>query len=270
MNTLEQTVLVHLLPTWHQSGRHHHHSPGQITVSLEKAWKHSEDHVLWFPLYFHHHSACSFGGQAGAHRAGPTPHFLDPQITHQLVTARETPQLTLLAPFLFSLYIADFSHQSTHSHLQKFSDHSAQVLWSAGGTSYDSVVASVIFYGVVCCSSSISAADRQRLDKLNIKASSILGSPLYPLQVVGKSRMMDELSSLLVKESHPLQVTITALGSSFSNRLIHPKCEGEVSQVLPSCCCQSVQPALLPVDLTVHCAIQTIYTTNFLFLVCTI
>ena len=55
---------------------------------------------------------------------------------------------------------------------------------------YDSVVASAIFYGVVCWSSSISAADRRRLDKLIKKASSILGCPLDPVQVVGESRMM--------------------------------------------------------------------------------
>ena len=43
---------------------------------------------------------------------------------------------------------------------------------------YDSVVASAIFYGVVCWSSSISAADRRRLDKLIKKAGSTLGCPL--------------------------------------------------------------------------------------------
>ena len=48
-----------------------------------------------------------------------------------------------------------------------------------------------------------------------------------PMQVVGERGMMDELSSLLVQESHPLQDTISALGSSFSNRLIHPKCVKE-------------------------------------------
>ena len=44
---------------------------------------------------------------------------------------------------------------------------------------YDSVVAFAIFYGVVCWSSSISAADKRRLDKLKSKikkARSILGS----------------------------------------------------------------------------------------------
>ena len=46
------------------------------------------------------------------------------------------------------------------------------------------------------------------------------------VKVVGH-RMMNKLSSLLKQESHPLQVTLTALGSSFSNRLIHPKCVKE-------------------------------------------
>ena len=70
-------------------------------------------------------------------------------------------------------------------------------------------------------------AGRKRLGKLKKKASSILGSPLDPAQVVEKSRRMDKLSSLLVKESHPLHVTISPLGSSFSDRLIHPKCVKE-------------------------------------------
>ena len=91
---------------------------------------------------------------------------------------------------------------------------------------YDSVVASAIFYGVVCWSSSISAADRKRLDKLIKRASSTLGCPSDSVQVVGESRMMDKLSSLLMQESHPLQDTISALGSSFSKRLIH-KCVKE-------------------------------------------
>ena len=56
---------------------------------------------------------------------------------------------------------------------------------------------------------------------------SILGYPLDPVQVMGESRMMDKPSSLLVKESHPLQVTITVLGSFFSDRLIYPKCVKE-------------------------------------------
>ena len=85
---------------------------------------------------------------------------------------------------------------------------------------YAPLVASAMFYWVVCWCSSISAAYRKRLDKLIKKASYILGCPLDPVQVVGESSIMDKPSLLLVKESHLLQFTVTALDSSFSERLI--------------------------------------------------
>ncbi|KAI3369368.1 hypothetical protein L3Q82_007467 [Scortum barcoo] len=42
-----------------------------------------------------------------------------------------------------------------------------------------------------------------------------------------RRRMMAKLSSLLNNTSHPLQDTLTALGSSFSERLLHPRCVKE-------------------------------------------
>ena len=47
---------------------------------------------------------------------------------------------------------------------------------------------------------------------------------LDSMQVVGESRMMDKLSSLLVQESHPLQDTISALGSSGPSFLLLSDC----------------------------------------------
>ncbi|KAI3376984.1 hypothetical protein L3Q82_000031 [Scortum barcoo] len=58
-------------------------------------------------------------------------------------------------------------------------------------------------------------------------ASSVLGCPLDSVEVVGNGRMMAKLSSLLNNTSHPLQDTLTALGSSFSERLLHPRCVKE-------------------------------------------
>ena len=83
------------------------------------------------------------------------------------------------------------------------------------------------FYGVVCWGSSISAVDRKRLDKLIKKASSVLGCPLDPVEVVGSRRMITKLSSMMVNESHPMQDTVTDLCSSISDRLLHPKCVKE-------------------------------------------
>ncbi|KAI3375022.1 hypothetical protein L3Q82_021068 [Scortum barcoo] len=58
--------------------------------------------------------------------------------------------------------------------------------------------------------------DRRRMDRLVRRASSVLGCPLDSVEVVGNGRMMAKLSSLLNNTSHPLQDTLTALGSSFS------------------------------------------------------
>ena len=90
-------------------------------------------------------------------------------------------------------------------------------------TFYDTVVASAIFYGLVCWGSGVSVADRKRLDGLIKKASSVLGCPLEPVQVVGERRMTAKLSSMLENQSHPLQGTLTALQSSISDRLLHPR-----------------------------------------------
>ena len=86
-------------------------------------------------------------------------------------------------------------------------------------TFYDSVVASAIFYVVVCW-----AADRKQLNRLRRKASSVLGSPLDTVEVLGDRRMAAKLSSRLDNVSHPLQDTLSSLCSSFSDRLLHPRC----------------------------------------------
>ncbi|XP_051920057.1 uncharacterized protein LOC127599886 [Hippocampus zosterae] len=86
-------------------------------------------------------------------------------------------------------------------------------------TFYNSVVASAIYYGIVCWSGSISARDRKRLERLVRKASSVLGCSLDTLEEVGNRRMLTKLKAMMASPSHPLQPALTALGSSFSQRL---------------------------------------------------
>ena len=59
------------------------------------------------------------------------------------------------------------------------------------------------------------------------KASSVLGCPLDTVEVVGERKMMAKLSSMMENDSHPMQDTISALESSFSDRLLHPQCVKE-------------------------------------------
>ena len=252
-------------------------------------------------------------------------------VSDTVVCSTGAPQGTVLAPLLFTIYTADFTHHTTNCHLQKFSDDSAivglinngdeneyrelnqnfvawcqrnclrinagktkelvvdfrrhkaappspvniqgtdieivdsykylgvhlnknldwtantQALYKKGQsrlhllrrlrsfgvqeallrTFYDSVVASAIFYGVVCWSSSITAAERKRLNKLVKKAGSVLGCSLDPVEVVGDRRMTAKLSSIMDNVSHPLHETVRALESSISNRLLHPRCAKE-------------------------------------------
>lgn len=94
-------------------------------------------------------------------------------------------------------------------------------------TFYDSVVASVIFYSTVCWSSSLSTAERKRLDKLIRKASSVLGCSLDPVKVVGDRRTLAKITSLMDRVSHPMHGNVAELQSSFSDRLLHPRCTKE-------------------------------------------
>ena len=88
------------------------------------------------------------------------------------------------------------------------------------------MVASAILYGVVCWSSSITERERKKLDKV-IKSSSVLGCPLDSVQEVGDRRVLAKLTPMLDHESHHLQDSLSALESSFSDRLIHPQCVKE-------------------------------------------
>ncbi|KAI4902035.1 hypothetical protein NFI96_009944 [Prochilodus magdalenae] len=87
---------------------------------------------------------------------------------------------------------------------------------------FDAVVASAIFYGVVCWGS-ISTADRERLNRIIKKSSSVLGCHFDPVEVVGDRRMRTKFKHMLKNLSHPMYHSLEALGSSFSAQLLHPR-----------------------------------------------
>ncbi|KAK3556816.1 hypothetical protein QTP70_021755 [Hemibagrus guttatus] len=62
---------------------------------------------------------------------------------------------------------------------------------------YHSVVASVIFYPVVCWGSRVETADANRLNKLIGKAGSVIGVELESLADVSERRMLWKLLSIL-------------------------------------------------------------------------
>ena len=70
-------------------------------------------------------------------------------------------------------------------------------------------------------------SDREELDEPIRKPGSILSCALDPVEVVGERRMLAKLASIMENTSHPLQETVAALASTFSDRLLHLRCGKE-------------------------------------------
>ena len=73
---------------------------------------------------------------------------------------------------------------------------------------YQSVVASVLFFAVVCWGSSIGASDANRLNKFIKTASSVIGCKQDTLEAVVERGMLKKLLSIMVDPLHPLHLTL--------------------------------------------------------------
>ncbi|TWW74353.1 hypothetical protein D4764_14G0003540 [Takifugu flavidus] len=69
------------------------------------------------------------------------------------------------------------------------------------------------------------AKDANRLNKLIKKAGSVAGCKLANLDDMVRDRMVFKLRTIM--DSHPLHNTVDKLRSSFSNRLLQPRCSKE-------------------------------------------
>ncbi|TWW56008.1 hypothetical protein D4764_09G0010580 [Takifugu flavidus] len=88
---------------------------------------------------------------------------------------------------------------------------------------YQSVVASVLSYAVVCWRGSATKADLSRLEKLIRRASSVVGMKLKPLATVAERRTIDKLRSIMDNDRHPLHTVIHSQRSLISQRLRLPR-----------------------------------------------
>uniref|UniRef100_A0AAX7SRS8 HotDog ACOT-type domain-containing protein n=1 Tax=Astatotilapia calliptera TaxID=8154 RepID=A0AAX7SRS8_ASTCA len=88
---------------------------------------------------------------------------------------------------------------------------------------YQSVVAGVLFYAVVCWGSSTAKKDSSRLEKLIRRAGSVVGMKLDTLVTVGEKRTLKKLLDIMNNAGHPLHTAINNQKSLFSDRLLLPK-----------------------------------------------
>ena len=75
-------------------------------------------------------------------------------------------------------------------------------------TFFNSVVASVVSYAVVCWVRGCSERDNNRLNRLIKRASSVCGCPLDSIELVGERRVLAKLSSIMDNTSHPLHLYV--------------------------------------------------------------
>ena len=88
---------------------------------------------------------------------------------------------------------------------------------------YRSVVASVIFFAVVCWGGGIGTCGANKPGKLVRKASSVVGMELDSVEAVTEKSMRRKLKTTMDHHSHPLYVELRQLRSTFSHRLIQPR-----------------------------------------------
>ena len=92
---------------------------------------------------------------------------------------------------------------------------------------YQSILASILFYAVVCWGNSITVDDRNRIKKLLKKAGSIIGIAPESLETTMGKRMEKKLDAIFNNNEHPLYGVMISLRSNFSGRLLMPRCSTE-------------------------------------------
>ena len=92
---------------------------------------------------------------------------------------------------------------------------------------YQGILASVLFYAVLGWGGSISVEDKNRINKLIKRAGSVIGLNPDVLEVTVEKRISSKLKIVLLFEGHPLHNLFKGLRSSFSERLVMPRCSSE-------------------------------------------
>ena len=92
---------------------------------------------------------------------------------------------------------------------------------------YQTVLNSVLTFAVVCWGCSVGVCDKERLNKLIKKATSVVGQKLETVDSVFEKRLVTKVLKIERNESHPMHNILWECRSSFSDRFVMPKCRTE-------------------------------------------
>uniref|UniRef100_A0A1A8MF94 Reverse transcriptase domain-containing protein n=1 Tax=Nothobranchius pienaari TaxID=704102 RepID=A0A1A8MF94_9TELE len=106
---------------------------------------------------------------------------------------------------------------------------------------YQGIMASVLFYAVLCWGRSLTAEDKNRINKMIKKSGSVVGQRLDSFDMIIDKRMKRKLKTVMSLEDHPLHQIFKDLGSSFSGRMLMPLCSTERFRLFYSSCSAFLQ-----------------------------
>ena len=156
---------------------------------------------------------------------------------------RKAPQTALVNIQGLDIEIVEYKYLGVHINNKLDWTHNTDVLYKKGQsrlhllrrlrsfgvfrslvkTFYDSVVASAVFYTVVCWGCGSSERDRRRRNKLVKRAGSVLDCPLDSIEEVGERRMLAKLTSIMDNPSHPLHETVGGIKQLLQQQTASPK-----------------------------------------------
>ena len=86
---------------------------------------------------------------------------------------------------------------------------------------YQSVMASVLFFGVTCWGGNNRASDTFNLNRL-VKKAGAIGSSLQGVEAVARERTARKLDTIIENPSHPLQEITLYWNKKGNDRFIYP------------------------------------------------
>ena len=90
---------------------------------------------------------------------------------------------------------------------------------------FNSVVGSILTFGLTCWGGNLTKSDRKRMDRVISKAEKLVGKSLDNLEIIYNKRVLTKVKAIMQDDTHPLKPDFERVNVSGSGRLQLPKCK---------------------------------------------